>query len=102
MTLHTLSFYTHAGLGVLALATGLIAWVSEILVGAIEPSAKAFGLNGAVVNGLDVEEWLIDRAGEQQARPADGQALAISPVATVDQIQFATRIQIITNMHAPA
>ena len=42
-------------IGVLALATGLIAWVSEILVGAIEPSAKAFGLSArASVNGQDV------------------------------------------------
>ncbi|HVK99663.1 MAG TPA: calcium/proton exchanger [Dongiaceae bacterium] len=32
-------------LGVLALATALIAWVSEILVGAIEPSAEEFGLS---------------------------------------------------------
>lgn len=36
-------------IGVLALATGLIAWVSEILVGAIEPSAKAFGLSNMFI-----------------------------------------------------
>ena len=36
-------------IGVLALATGLIAWVSEILVGAIEPSAKAFGLSNIFI-----------------------------------------------------
>ena len=36
-------------IGVLALATGLIAWVSEILVGAIEPSAKAFGLSNLFI-----------------------------------------------------
>ena len=36
-------------LGVLALATSLIAWVSEILVGAIEPSAKAFGLSNLFI-----------------------------------------------------
>lgn len=36
-------------IGVLAIATGLIAWVSEILVGAIEPSAKAFGLSNMFI-----------------------------------------------------
>ena len=36
-------------IGVLAIATGLIAWVSEILVGAIEPSAKAFGLSNLFI-----------------------------------------------------
>ncbi len=36
-------------IGVLALATGLIAWVSEILVGAIEPSAKEFGLSNMFI-----------------------------------------------------
>ena len=36
-------------LAVLAVATGLIAWVSEILVGAIEPSAKAFGLSNIFI-----------------------------------------------------
>jgi Ca2+:H+ antiporter len=36
-------------IGVLALATALIAWVSEILVGAIEPSAKAFGLSNLFI-----------------------------------------------------
>lgn len=36
-------------IGVLALATGLIAWTSEILVGAIEPSAKAFGLSNIFI-----------------------------------------------------
>ena len=36
-------------LGVLALATGLIAWISEILVGAIEPSAHQFGLSNIFI-----------------------------------------------------
>ena len=36
-------------LGVLAVATGLIAWISEILVGAIEPSAKEFGLSNVFI-----------------------------------------------------
>lgn len=36
-------------LAVLAVATALIAWVSEILVGAIEPSAKAFGLSNLFI-----------------------------------------------------
>lgn len=36
-------------IAILALATGLIAWVSEILVGAIEPSAKAFGLSNLFI-----------------------------------------------------
>ena len=34
---------------VLGVATGLIAWVSEILVGAIEPSARDFGLSNIFV-----------------------------------------------------
>jgi Ca2+:H+ antiporter len=34
---------------ILGIATGLIAWVSEILVGAIEPSAKAFGLSNMFI-----------------------------------------------------
>ena len=36
-------------LGVLAAATCFIAWISEILVGAIEPSAKAFGLSNMFI-----------------------------------------------------
>jgi Ca2+:H+ antiporter len=36
-------------IAVLAMATALIAWVSEILVGAIEPSAKAFGLSNMFI-----------------------------------------------------
>ncbi|QKE62362.1 calcium/proton exchanger [Aquipseudomonas campi] len=36
-------------IGILAVATALIAWVSEILVGAIEPSAKAFGLSNMFI-----------------------------------------------------
>ncbi len=36
-------------LGVLALATAAIAWVSEILVGAIEPTAHEFGLSNIFV-----------------------------------------------------
>jgi Ca2+:H+ antiporter len=36
-------------LGVLAGATALVAWMSEILVGAIEPSAEALGLNDVFV-----------------------------------------------------
>jgi Ca2+:H+ antiporter len=35
--------------GVLAAATAAIAWMSEILVGAIEPSSEALGLNDAFV-----------------------------------------------------
>jgi Ca2+:H+ antiporter len=35
--------------GVLAAATAAIAWMSEILVGAIEPSAQGLGLNDAFV-----------------------------------------------------
>jgi Ca2+:H+ antiporter len=35
--------------GVLAVATAAIAWMSEILVGAIEPSSEALGLNDAFV-----------------------------------------------------
>jgi Ca2+:H+ antiporter len=35
--------------GVLALATAAIAWMSEILVGAIEPTSHALGLNDAFV-----------------------------------------------------
>jgi Ca2+:H+ antiporter len=35
--------------GVLAAATAAIAWMSEILVGAIEPSARGLGLNDAFV-----------------------------------------------------
>lgn len=36
-------------IAILAVATALIAWVSEILVGAIEPSAKAFGLSNLFI-----------------------------------------------------
>lgn len=36
-------------IAILGVATGLIAWVSEILVGAIEPSAKAFGLSNIFI-----------------------------------------------------
>lgn len=35
--------------GVLALATVLIAWISEILVGVIEPTARAFGLSNIFI-----------------------------------------------------
>lgn len=41
---------------ILSLSTGLIAWMSEILVGAVEPAAKTFGMNtvfiGVIVVGI--------------------------------------------------
>jgi len=41
---------------VLGIATALIAWMSEILVGAVEPAAKSFGMNtvfiGVVIVGI--------------------------------------------------
>jgi len=39
----------HRSLATLAVATAAIAWVSEILVGAIEPTAHAFGLSNVFV-----------------------------------------------------
>ncbi len=39
----------HRSLTILAVATAAIAWVSEILVGAIEPTAHAFGLSNVFV-----------------------------------------------------
>ena len=41
-------------LAVLAVATGLIAWVSEILVGSIEPAAHAFGMTSLFVGVIVV------------------------------------------------
>jgi Ca2+:H+ antiporter len=41
---------------ILAISTALIAWMSEILVGAVEPAAKSFGMNtifiGVVIVGI--------------------------------------------------
>jgi Ca2+:H+ antiporter len=41
-------------LGVLALSTGLIAWMSEILVGSIEVAAKSFGMTSIFVGVIVV------------------------------------------------
>jgi calcium/proton exchanger (cax) len=41
-------------IGLLALSTALIAWVSEILVGAVEPAAQAFGMTSIFVGVIIV------------------------------------------------
>ncbi|MFN8576130.1 MAG: calcium/proton exchanger [Candidatus Sericytochromatia bacterium] len=41
-------------LGILAVATGLIAWMSEILVGSIEVAAKSFGMTSIFVGVIVV------------------------------------------------
>ena len=46
---HESAWSTGRAAGVLATATAAIAWMSEILVGAIEPSAETLGLNDAFV-----------------------------------------------------
>ena len=46
---HTASWSVGRALGVLAAATVAVAWMSEILVGAIEPSAHTLGLTDAFV-----------------------------------------------------
>jgi Ca2+:H+ antiporter len=46
---HAASWSPGRAAGVLAAATAAIAWMSEILVGAIEPTSHALGLNDAFV-----------------------------------------------------
>lgn len=46
---HGATWSTKKSIIVLALATAAIAWVSEILVGAIEPTAHQFGLNNVFI-----------------------------------------------------
>jgi Ca2+:H+ antiporter len=46
---HAAAWSTGRAAGVLAAATAAIAWMSEILVGAIEPTAHTLGLNDAFV-----------------------------------------------------
>jgi Ca2+:H+ antiporter len=46
---HSAPWSLKKSLLVLAVATALVAWVSEILVGAVEPAAKAFGMTGVFV-----------------------------------------------------
>ena len=46
---HAAAWSTPRAAGVLAAATAAIAWMSEILVGVIEPTAHALGLNDAFV-----------------------------------------------------
>ena len=46
---HAVSWSAKKSLLVLALATIAIAWVSEILVGAIEPTAHQFGMNNIFI-----------------------------------------------------
>jgi Ca2+:H+ antiporter len=46
---HGAAWSTGRAAGVLAAATAAIAWMSEILVGAIEPTSHALGLNDAFV-----------------------------------------------------
>jgi Ca2+:H+ antiporter len=50
------SWSTGKSVLILGLSTALIAWMSEVLVGAVEPAAKAFGMNtifiGVVIVGV--------------------------------------------------
>jgi Ca2+:H+ antiporter len=51
---HSAPWSLRKSLLVLAVATALVAWVSEILVGAVEPAAQAFGMTGVFVGVIVV------------------------------------------------